>query len=60
MTSLLANEKAHVYALQTSSNKHENMAFINLTVEIDGLNNLSRLLAKLEQIPNILEARRIV
>lgn len=60
VTSLLANEKAHVYALQTSSNKHENMAFINLTVEIDGLNNLSRLLAKLEQIPNILEARRIV
>lgn len=58
VTSLLSNEKAHVYALQTSSDKHHNMAFINLTIEIDGLNSLSRLLAKLEQIPNILEARR--
>ncbi|WP_426759902.1 ACT domain-containing protein, partial [Pseudomonas aeruginosa] len=58
VTSLLSNEKAHVYALQTHSNKHENMAYITLTVEIDGLNSLSRLLTKLEQIPNVLEARR--
>ncbi|MFJ1267529.1 GTP diphosphokinase [Legionella lytica] len=60
VTSLLANEKAHVYALQTQSNKHENMTFITLTVDIDGLSSLSRLLAKLMQIPNILEARRQV
>jgi len=60
ITSLLSNEKAHVYALQTHSNKDENTAFITLTVEIDGLNTLSRLLNKLEQIPNVLEARRQV
>lgn len=58
VTSLLANEKAHVYALQTQSNKHENMAYITLTVDVDGLSSLSRLLTKLEQIPNVLEARR--
>ncbi|MBA2650762.1 MAG: GTP diphosphokinase [Tatlockia sp.] len=56
--SLLSNEKAHVYALQTQINKQENTAFITLTVEIDGLSSLSRLLNKLEQIPNVLEARR--
>ena len=60
ITSLLSNEKAHVYALQTQINKQENSAFITLTVEIDGLNSLSRLLSKLEQIPNVLEARRQV
>ncbi|ARG97576.1 GTP diphosphokinase [Legionella micdadei] len=60
ITSLLSNEKAHVYALQTQINKQENSAFITLTVEIDGLNSLSRLLNKLEQIPNVLEARRQV
>lgn len=58
VTSLLANEKAHVYALQTQSNKYENMIYITLTVDIDGLSSLSRLLTKLAQIPNILEARR--
>ncbi|KTC89228.1 MULTISPECIES: GTP diphosphokinase [Legionella] len=60
VTSLLSNEKAHVYALQTQINKQDNSAFITLTVEIDGLNSLSRLLSKLEQIPNVLEARRQV
>lgn len=60
ITSLLSNEKAHVYALQTQSNKEENTAYVSLTVEIDGLNTLSRLLNKLEQIPNVLEARRQV
>lgn len=60
VSTLLANEKAHVYSLQTQSNKHENTAFMILTMEIDGLNSLSRLLNKLEQIPNVLEARRQV
>ncbi|MGQ3890605.1 GTP diphosphokinase [Legionella sp. CNM-4043-24] len=60
VTSLLANERAHVYALQTQSNKDDNMSYISLTVEIDGLNTLSRLLGKLGQIPNVLEARRQV
>lgn len=60
VTSLLANEKAQVYALQTQSDKQENTTFISLTVEIDGLNTLSRLLSKLERIPNVLEARRQV
>lgn len=60
ITSLLANEKAHVYGLKTESNKHENIMFITLTVEVDGLNSLSRLLSKLEQISNVLEARRQV
>jgi len=60
VTSMLSNEKAHVFALQTEMNKQENMFFIRLTVEIDGLNGLSRLLNKLNQIPNVLEARRQV
>lgn len=60
VTSLLSNEKAHVFALQTSSNKQENMTYISLTLEIDGLSGLSRILNKLQQIPNVLEARRQV
>lgn len=60
VTSLLANEKAHVFALQTQTNKQNNTSYITLTVEIDGLNSLSRLLTKLGQVPNILEARRQV
>lgn len=60
ITSLLSNEKAHVYALQTQTNKEANTNFITLSVEIDGLNELSKLLTKLGQVPNVLEARRQV
>jgi GTP pyrophosphokinase len=60
VTALLANEKAHVYTLQTSTDKQQNVAYFNLTLEIDGLIELSRLLSKLSQIPNVLEARRVV
>lgn len=60
ITALLSHEKAHVLALQTQSNKQENTTHIKLTVEIDGLNGLSRLLTKLLQVPNVLEARRQV
>lgn len=60
ITSLLSIERAHVYALQTKTNKQENLTYITLTVEIDGLASLSRLLSKLSQVPNVLEARRQV
>lgn len=60
VTSLLSHEKAHVFALQTQLNKQDNTNCITLTVEIDGLNSLSRLLHRLGQIPNVLEARRQV
>jgi len=60
VTLLLSNEKAHVFALQTQTNAQENTTYITLTVEIDGLNSLSRLLTKMDQIPNVLEARRQV
>lgn len=58
ITSLLANEHANIYAFETRVNKQENMTQITVNVAIDGLNSLSRLLTRLRQIPNVLEARR--
>lgn len=58
ITSLLANEKTQVYALQTQTNQKDNTAAIKATVGIDGLNSLSRLLSKLKQIPNVSIAKR--
>lgn len=58
LTALLANEKVSVYALNTETNKAENIALLKMSVEISSLNDLSRLLNKMEQIPNVFEARR--
>jgi len=60
ITALLATEKATLFALQTQVNQQENITQVSLTVEIEGLTALSRLLTKLEQIPNVIEAKRQV
>ena len=45
-------------AVNTRSNKEDNTAAMRLTIEIPGLDRLGRLLGRLAQLPNIIEARR--
>jgi len=47
-----------VLAVNTRSNKEDNTASMSITVEIPGLDALGRLLARIGQLPNIIEARR--
>lgn len=58
VTQLLSNEKANVFSLSTNINKGDNTAMIYLTLEVDGVEGLSRLLSKCKQIPNVMDARR--
>ncbi len=58
VTQVLLNEKLNVLAVNTSSNKEDNTASMSITVEIPGLDALGRLLARIGQLPNIIEARR--
>lgn len=60
VTALLATEKMDVYVLDTKRQAQDNTIYVSLTVEIDSLNSLSRLLTRLGQIPNVVEARRQV
>ena len=58
ITSLLSNEKADVHALDSRTNKENNVVQTHLTIEIDGIDNLSRIIARIQQIPNIFDVRR--
>ncbi len=58
VTSLLSDEKLNVVAVKTSLDQNKNMATMLLTVEIEDISALSRVLVKLEQLPNVLEASR--
>ncbi|MFO6379234.1 ACT domain-containing protein, partial [Pseudomonas aeruginosa] len=51
-------ERINVLAVNTRSNKEDNTATMQLTIEIPGLDALGRLLARVSQLPNIIEARR--
>lgn len=59
ITTLLANARIDVVAVQTQSDKEHNTATMSLTVEITGLAALGSLLTKINRLPNVLSAQRI-
>jgi GTP pyrophosphokinase len=58
VSQVLLNERINVLAVNTRSNKEDNTAQMSLTIEIPGLGALGRLLGRISQLPNIIEARR--
>ncbi|MGB0721201.1 MAG: RelA/SpoT family protein [Gammaproteobacteria bacterium] len=58
VTGTLANEMVNVTAVNTASDKAEHSARMAITVEVHDSVQLSRVLDKLNQLPNVLEARR--
>lgn len=58
ITSLLANDKINVIAVQTLSDKSEHVADMTLTLEISDIDELNKILQKLSQLPNVIEVKR--
>ena len=58
ITTLLDRERVNVSAMKTYSNKKKHTVDMELTVEISDLQVLSRILARLSQLPNIWSVRR--
>ncbi|MGE5240365.1 MAG: GTP diphosphokinase [Bacteroidota bacterium] len=57
ITSLLANEKINVLGVSTVTDKNQ-VAHMTFTLDIPNIETLSRILALLDQIPNVTEVRR--
>jgi len=57
ITSLLANEKVNVLGVSTVTDKQQ-VAHMTFTLDIPNIEILSRILALLDQIPNVSEVRR--
>ena len=55
---VLANEKANVTSVNSFSDTLENTAMINVSMEVADLDALGNVLAKLKQLPNVIEAKR--
>jgi len=58
ITTLLAAEQVRVLALQTTANTLENTANSTVTLEISDLTQLSRVIEKLNQLPNVMGVNR--
>jgi len=57
ITSLLANEKVNVHGVSTHNDRQQ-VAHMRFTLEIPDLDTLSRVLALLDQVPNVTSVRR--
>ncbi len=58
IAAVLANEKINVLSVSSLSDKSMNTGSIELTLEIPDINVLSRVLARIEQLPNVKQVRR--
>lgn len=56
---VLSNEKIDVTAVHTQSNKSDNSAYMQLSIEVTSLAQLSRILNRLGQLNNVIEVRRL-
>jgi len=58
ITNILADEKINVAGVTTTTEKRDHMAHIDLTVEVSGIQTVSRVLSKLQQVSNVTHVER--
>jgi len=60
IATVVADEDVSMSAANVVTHKKNNLATVTATLEISGIGQLSRILAKIERLPNVLEACRQV
>jgi len=56
---VLSKDKINVNAVQTLSNKKDNTAIMNFTIEVESVSQLSMILNRIGQLNNVIEVHRI-
>lgn len=60
ITSVFSNEEIDVLGVKTQSDRHKETASMRFTAEVNDVTQLSRLLDKLAQVPDVVDVRRQV
>jgi GTP diphosphokinase / guanosine-3',5'-bis(diphosphate) 3'-diphosphatase len=55
---LVADEQINMVAVEALTGQKDNLALINATLEIQNATQLTRILTKIDRLPNVLDARR--
>ena len=58
IASIVADESINLSAATIATRKKDNIATMMVTLEISDIDQLSRVLARIERLPNVVEARR--
>ena len=56
--SLVADEKINMLSVEALTGQKDNLAIINATLEIEDIAQLTRILTKIDRLPNVVEANR--
>jgi len=59
LTSLFANEKISLLSFHSTFNKNQNKIFIQVTVQVQDLQQLHNLLNRIQQLPGVIEVTRM-
>ncbi|MEK9869207.1 MAG: ACT domain-containing protein, partial [Gammaproteobacteria bacterium] len=60
ITGILRRERTNVQSIHTMTDKKNNKVCVNMVIEVAQLNRLLETLERIEQLPNVLKARRTV
>ncbi|EPC03928.1 (p)ppGpp synthetase [Litchfieldella anticariensis FP35 = DSM 16096] len=59
VTSVLSHDKVNVLSVNTRTNTDDSIARLSITVEVDGLETLGRLFSRIQQLPNVIDVKRL-
>ncbi|MGM0985297.1 MAG: GTP diphosphokinase [Pseudomonadota bacterium] len=59
VTGVLSNDHVNVLSVNTLTNTDDGIARLSITLEVDGLETLGRLFSRIQQLPNVIEVRRL-
>jgi GTP pyrophosphokinase len=59
VTGVLSSDRVNVLSVNTLTDTEDGIARMAITVEVDGLETLGRLFSRIQQLPNVIEVRRL-
>ena len=59
VTAVVSNEAVNIVALDSNTDARTHIVYTRLTVEVNGIKQLSRVLDRLAQLPNVSDCRRL-
>ena len=60
ITTVMSDLKVNLLAVKLDTDAQENIATINLSIEVSDIQRLSKILQRIEQIPNVTDVRRLM
>lgn len=59
VTHVLSNDKVNVMGVNTATDRDDNIARMTINLEVDGLESLGRIFARIQQLPNVIDVKRL-